>query len=438
MMKSLAMKCSALATLSSFAKDCAGNVTIITALAAIPIAAAAGLAIDYARGTRVESELQQIADAAALAAAAGQNISGTTAQKAAQRTAIAQSYLDAQLAGLGDAAIVGSPSIVVGPNTVDVAINASVEGSLVNVLNAPGDDGKTMTVSVNSTAAFSKESYLCLLSRNLHQQNAIYFQGNSAFVASGCTVQANSDHASAMRTWGSANAEAESFCAVGGWTGSDFEPTPESGCTAKNDPYASLVLPTVGACNFNNKQVKNTTATLNPGVYCGGVSVKTHGVANLNPGLYIIQDGDLKVDSQSTLNAPVGVVFYLTGNLSNVDIGSGGTVTLNAPKTGKGVGDAANYEGFAFMQSRTTGIGNVNYISSGGDVNINGAFYAPNQNLTVWANGDMNGASSYFPIIVDTLEMSGNAALYVKLDYEAAGYPEPGALKTEGKITLTQ
>lgn len=436
-MKSPAVKSSIFATLSRFAKDCAGNATIITGLAAIPIFASAGLAIDYSRGTRVESKLQQIADAAALAAAAGQNISGTTAQKAATRTAIARSYLDAQLASLGDAMIAGTPTITVGPNTVDVAIDATVDGSLVNVLNAQGEAGKTMTVSVNSKAAFSKDSYLCLLSMNLHQQNSIYFQGNSEFMASVCTVQANSDHASAMRTWGSAYAEAEGFCAVGGWSGSAFEPTPERGCTAKLDPYASLAMPTVGACNLTNKQVKNTTATLNPGVYCGGLDIRTHGVANLNPGLYIIKDGDLKVDSQSTLNAPVGAVFYLTGNVSNVDITSGGHVTINAPKTGLGVNGAAGYEGFAFIQDRATGIGNINYISSGGDVNINGAFYAPKQNLTVWANGDMNTASSYFPIVVDTLEMSGNATLYVKLDYAAAGYPEPTALKTKGRVALT-
>jgi Flp pilus assembly protein TadG len=432
------MKSSVFATLSRFAKDCAGNATVITGLAAIPIVAAAGLAIDYSRGTRVESELQQIADAAALAAAAGQNISGTIAQKQAQRTAIAQNYLDAQLAGLGDAMISGTPTITVGPSTVDVTINATVDGSLVNVLNADGEDGKTMTVTVNSKAAFSKDSYLCLLSTNMTEPESIYFQGNSEFMASVCTVQANSDSGTAMRTWGNAYAEAEDFCAVGGWVGSGFLPPPTQGCTAKNDPYASLVLPTVGACDFNNKQVKNTTATLNPGVYCGGLDIRTFGIANLEPGLYIIKDGDLTVDSQSTLNAPIGVVFYLTGNVSNVDITSGAIVTINAPKTGLGINGAENYEGFAIMQDRTTGIGNVNYISSGGNVNINGAFYAPNQNLTVWANGDMNGASSYFPIVVNKFEMSGNATLYVKLDWTAAGYPEPGALKTEGKITLTQ
>jgi hypothetical protein len=185
-------------------------------------------------------------------------------------------------------------------------------------------------------------------------------------------------------------------------------------------------------------QVKNETATLNPGVYCGGLDVRTHGVANLNPGLYVIKDGDLNVDSQSTLNAIDGVVFYITGSTSNIDITSGAEVTINAPRSGEGVGEAANYEGFAIIHDRTTGIGNTDYISSGGDVNINGAFYGPNVNLKVWANGDMNAASSYFPIIANTFEMNGDATLHVRLDYAAAGYEEPVDLKVEGKVLLTQ
>lgn len=429
-MKLLVMKNSVAATLRRFARQCAGNVTVITGLAAIPVIAAAGIAIDYSRGTRVESELQQIADAAALAAAAGKNISGTTSQKQAQRTAIAQNYIDAQLSSLGDA-VSGTPVITVGPNTVDVAINATVSGSLAEVLTS---SSQTMNVSVNSKAAFSKDSYLCLLSTEDHDPESIYFQGNSEFMASVCTVQANSDDDNAMRTWGNAYAESDGFCAVGGWTGSGFEPPPENGCTAKPDPYASLVMPTVGACDYNNKQVKNTTATLDPGVYCGGLDVRTHGVANLNPGLYIMKDGPLKVDSQSTLNAGNAVVFYLTGSTANVNFTSGASVTINAPKPGEGVGQSGNYVGFAFMQRSTA----ANYISSGGDVNINGAFYAPNADLTVWANGDMNAASSYFPIITSKFLMNGTATLYVKLDWEAAGYPAPEALKSEGKVTLTE
>ena len=439
-----------------FLGNSSGNATIFVALAAIPMVAAAGLALDYLRSARTASELQYLADAAALAGASATNVTGTASQQLAQRAAIATTYINASLANITDAELVGSPGVVTGPNTVDVQVNAKVIGSLINALNAfpsedaemGGDGGggteagetgsKDTNVAVSSKAAFSKDSYLCLLSTNMTEEDSIYFNGNSEFTASVCTVQANSNHATAMRTWGSAEATSDGFCAVGGWAGTSFVPTPEAGCTTKLDPYTDLLLPTVGACDFTNKKVKNATASLTPGVYCGGIDLSTHAIANFAPGLYIIKDGELDLGSHSTLNAPVGVVFYLTGNTAKVYIASGGAVTINAPKPGEGVGQSGNYIGFAFMQDRTNGIANENVIQSGGDVNINGAFYASNQILTVWANGDMNGTSSYFPIIVNKFEMSGNATLHVKLDWEAAGYPEPTDLKVEGEVLLTQ
>jgi hypothetical protein len=59
-----------------FKSDARGNVAIITALCAIPLFAAAGIAIDYARATFLRTYMQAEADAAALAAAVGGPSSG--------------------------------------------------------------------------------------------------------------------------------------------------------------------------------------------------------------------------------------------------------------------------------------------------------------------------------------------------------------------------
>ncbi len=436
-----------------FWKDHGGSSSLISIMSAIPVVAAAGMGIDYSRSVRAKTEIQEVADAAALAAASGKNISGSVSAKQLARKNIASKYITDSLAKVSDVEILGTPEIITGPNTVDVSINARVKGTFLNVLNAlpsdavlgtggggtvAGDTSYDFDFNVHTKVGFSKDSYMCLLSLNPSKQEAIYFQGNSEFMASVCTVQANSNNATAMRTWGSAYAEAEDFCSVGGWAGSGFEPDPASGCSSKLDPYRSLVMPTVGACTYTNKLVKNATAALTPGVYCGGLELKTHGVANLAPGLYVIKDGDLKIDAQSTLNAPSGVTIYLTGNVSNLDITSGASLTINAPTAATAIASTSAYKSFAIMQDRTTGIGNINYISSGGAVNIVGAIYTPKQNLTVWANGAMNSTSPYFPMVVDSLNMSGNATLYVKLDYALASFPEPVELKTKSKVHLTQ
>ncbi|MGE4251739.1 MAG: TadE/TadG family type IV pilus assembly protein [Parvibaculaceae bacterium] len=59
------------ALLRRFTGDRRGNVAVITALTAVPLVAAGGLAIDYANASFVRSFMQAEADAAALAAAAG-------------------------------------------------------------------------------------------------------------------------------------------------------------------------------------------------------------------------------------------------------------------------------------------------------------------------------------------------------------------------------
>ncbi|HUR43382.1 MAG TPA: pilus assembly protein TadG-related protein, partial [Aestuariivirga sp.] len=118
-----------------FLPNSSGNVTIMVALAAIPLVAGAGLAIDYLRGVRTQSELQQVADAAALAGAAAKNVTGTTAQKKAQREAIATNYITASVAKVSDVVMVGSPVVTSSTDFVDIQLNAKVAGSLINVLN---------------------------------------------------------------------------------------------------------------------------------------------------------------------------------------------------------------------------------------------------------------------------------------------------------------
>lgn len=72
-------------TVQRYLRSTRGNVTLIGTLAAIPVVGAAGMAIDYARISRVHDRMQVVVDGAALAAVSAKNISGTSTQKAATR-----------------------------------------------------------------------------------------------------------------------------------------------------------------------------------------------------------------------------------------------------------------------------------------------------------------------------------------------------------------
>lgn len=456
-----------------FARNQAGNATLITGLAAIPLVASAGLAIDYVRGTRAASELQSVTDSAALAAAAAKNVPGATSSaKLLARKQIAMNFLNAQLPKVQDLEVQGSPTVSVSPNTVDIQVNAKVKGSLINVLNglassaqiggnpgggAAGSSSKDIELTIRSKIGYTKENYTCLLALEPSAKQAIYFQGNSEFMAT-CGVMANSSHPTeAIRTWGNAYAEAESFCSWGGWMGSGFNPAPKKGCAPKADPYATLAMPAAGSCitageipqatvhSSQGVTVKNTTATLKPGTYCKGLHIQTGGIANMEPGVYIIKDGTFDISSQSQVYATNGVVIYLTGSGSLIDVDSGAVFKLNAPTNVTAVTstnpklNTAPYKGFALIHDRTLATsGTPNSIYSKGGVDIQGAIYMPKQNLEVWANGDMNASSNYFPMVVNKLNMNGTATLYVKLDYATFGVPEPVELKNSSVVMVSQ
>ena len=52
--------------------------------------------------------------------------------------------------------------------------------------------------------------------------------------------------------------------------------------------------PDVAACDFNNTMLVNSQAmTLDPGVYCGGITIKGTAKVTFEPGIYVLRDGGL-------------------------------------------------------------------------------------------------------------------------------------------------
>lgn len=416
--------------LSRFRSDSRGSVSLAFGLAAVPLFLTAAVAIDYSRAVSVKQHVQQVADAASIAAAAA-----PSSLTIAQRRAVALKFIAGNIAS----DLIETPVVNITPNTAEVKLKAIVEGQLINFSADPNNQGSTVKVSAKSKTSFGYQSYQCLLALNPSMYEAVKFWGNSEFTAQLCTVQANSNHAIAMRTGGSAYAEAEGFCARGGWAGSGFEPDPSGGCTPAADPYAALVLPAASStCAHTNYTVRKQDGPqfITPGVYCGGINLKVDSKVTLAPGTYFIKNGGLDMNTHSEMMAN-DVTFILVGN-SHVQIDSQSKLTLTAPTVADVTANGGGIATMAIIQKADSNPGVINTITSGGDVNIVGAYYTPKQNLTVWANGDMNTLSPYFPMVVDNFEMSGTATLHVNLDWTAAGYGEPLELKARKYLYLTE
>ena len=110
------------------------------------------------------------------------------------------------------------------------------------------------------------------------------------------------------------DAGASAIRVVGNYTGSNscITPAPTTGIAPFADPLASLVQPAFPThCDYTNMSFSSSVRTLNPGVYCGGITISSS-VVTFNPGTYIMVGGGLTASSSGTVLTGSNVTFYNT------------------------------------------------------------------------------------------------------------------------------
>ena len=130
------------------------------------------------------------------------------------------------------------------------------------------------------------------------------------------------------------------------------------------DPYGSVPAPPIPAScsSFPN------SGTASPGKFCGGVTI--NGTVNLNPGVYVISGGTLKVNASAKVSGS-GVMFYLT-NGATLQFNGNSHFNLSAATSG-------TYQGLLFFSDRNDPY--VDQTINGNATSImTGAMYFPSQN----------------------------------------------------------
>lgn len=406
-------------TLKRFLRDRNGNMAVVFGLSLLPLAAAAGAALDYSRLSDEQAKLQALADRAALTATL------TPDASEAQRIAVATSMFN-----LPPPPPPGAPAVdVLDQRTVTVTATAdSVTVSATSpvrtaMLNAFGI--QRMTTQARSRAeTVTRGRPVCVLALHPSARDAISFAGNTTFSADGCAIHANSTSGTALSAQGSATARAWSFCAVGGVSGSNLTVTsptagaPKGGCFRQKDPFRDRFRPTVGLCTNQTTNVAvgpNQNKTLEPGTYCGGIDLK--GTVTLRPGLYIIKGGTLSINSQANVTGE-GVTFYLTDTGASFDINGGGTVRLTAPTSG-------TYQNMLIIQDREANAGAVNKLNGNSATFVKGAIYTPTQAISITGSGGFGSTSGFTPLVASTLSFSGNSTTQADVDRNPTPVPLP-------------
>ena len=219
--------------------------------------------------------------------------------------------------------------------------------------------GNTTGLVAARASAAVQPSLACVYALDPSAPQSYYQNGNTQFL-SGCGIYINSSSSTAMLGNGGAVVSAPFINVAGGtsWQGT-MTPNPDTGVSAVNDPLIGLKPPSscssTGGCdiagckNNSNGLTVNSDMTLTPGVYCGGIHVKS-GTATLSSGNYILVGGGISTQDSNSHIRGSGVLLYNTYSSSNsytsISFSANSDVQISAPLSG-------TYAGILVMEDRT-------------------------------------------------------------------------------------
>jgi Flp pilus assembly protein TadG len=376
----------------AFVEDRRANVAILFAVTMPMVIGGAGLGVEtgywYFRALRLQSATDTAAYAAAIEARAG---SSKSAMATAASAIVAQNGYDATALNLQ---VIYPYVMPGGGSAVQVVVTAPEERFFSKVLSeAP------VTITKAAIARFETAASACVLALDPSASKSVLVAGSSQLTLTGCNLMANSIASDAVYSQGDGTLKTPCIMSGGGAVLTAGVTLTECKSAMTNlppvaDPFKSVPKPLYSdTCN------KSTGATLKPGLYCGGLSLKDE--VTLDPGVYVIDGGTLKINANSIVKGS-GVTFYLTNN-ATVDINGTAQVTLAAPTTG-------DYSGMLFFGDPVNHDGS-NKFNGTPSSKLTGAIYFPSQ--AVEYLGNFSGLNGCTQVVAKTVEWTGNATVSV-------------------------
>ncbi|HYJ35131.1 MAG TPA: pilus assembly protein TadG-related protein, partial [Rhizomicrobium sp.] len=372
-------------SLSRLWRDKSGNYVMITALMAPVLLGGAGLATEGGLWYYVHQSVQGAADSSALSAA---NMASLNAVRSpttqARSVAATYGYVDGTA---GAVVTVNRPPATGAYTGNNQAIEVIVTTQQPRLLSAIFTTG-TVSLTGRAVALPGNAGTGCVLSLNPAASGGVTSKGTSGITLNQCSVYDDSSDGSALVNGGSATIDALSVNVVGQISGGAGITTSQGvhvGISPISDPYADVVMPTPGACDYNNKTYKNTV-TIDPGVYCNGIQLNAGAVVTMNPGIYFIDRGSLQMAGGATLQGD-GVTIILTSstgnNYADVTINGGAHLAITAPTTGPTAG-------IAIFGDRSMPTGTTFKFNGGDSQVIGGAVYVPHGTLQYAGGNNAN------------------------------------------------
>ncbi|WP_117233163.1 pilus assembly protein TadG-related protein [Vibrio maerlii] len=420
-----------------------GIVAILYIASLLGLIAICGLAVDVGVALSSYRQAQSAADAAALAAAHEKYLGRDDIVATAYGLSEAKSH--GFESGQDDVVVTISM-----PPTSGYYTGSSdfVEATVSNespmfFLSVIGFSGLNYTTRAVANSDFGGGDS-CIYALGSEYIKAFHVSSGSSLYAN-CGVSVNSTNSEGLYVDGSSLTASEITTAGGTnsdnnlncYDGSETEDCLTKNAAPTNDPLSHLTPPTVAyddsscasaeSCESgvgcsgerdNNRYkpytVEDSTETISPGLYCGGLFVKGTADVTMEPGTYIMRGGGLVVDGSDASLVGDGVFIYNTcesgcdGNEDDpldywpLDVKSGATIGLtscsqSSQTSCEGLIDDDYQDLFWYADPEGPATDEPqndpkNLIASTSDATLAGTFYAPNQLLNV-ASG--SGLATY-------------------------------------------
>ena len=422
-----------------------GQALIMMSYGVLFLSAIAGLVVDLGFGYYRKQVLQAAVDAAALAGAtqassAGGSVTcnsgGIVCQTATPCTSATtgSNFYSACKYGVYNGTTNSALSIAAGNSSpyggigVNYWVTATATESLpLSFLRVLGMDSSTVTATATAASVTLSRSGADVSGTGAASGACIYvldptvgqaFNMNGSNITTGCGVYVNSNNTTnavfgngSSLSVGSASLNmvtgAGLFC-----NGCGSMPTPARG-SAVPDPLASLPAPSFSGCNYTNYSYNGSTgATLNPGVYCGGISMNGSGRITFTSGMYILNGGGLKINGTEAVTGSQ-VFFYNTSSgyaSGPLLLNGSGSQTLTPPTSG-------TYQGILFYQDHSVCPSTSHTVNGGSNLVYTGTIYlhcglsSGYVAQKVLYNGVQN--PNYFQgLVVDMIQFNGASNLY--------------------------
>lgn len=414
-----------------------------------------GLAFDVGVARNTRRQMQNAADAAAIAAAEAL-AKGGDYSAAAQAAAAQNGFTDGHSTPMSSYA---ASIVTAAPSGGSYAANAQALQVTISqlqqtyFLRALGVN----SLAIKATAVgLAKSGTACIYALDTTGSSALFMNGNIT-INSACGILVDSTSTSGLKVNGNISITDTFTGVVGNYSANgniSFTPTPNAGIAAFADPLSGLTPPTVPTCTqaANNKPAGlSVTAaqTIDPGVYPSGVSVSGNfgtvtfnggswgnsistsgnGSIVLNPGQYQNGGGSgnsLSITGNTTVTMNSGQYTFcgpvnLSGNTSTATLSPGfyyGGISINgnqALKFNPGVyilgggglsinGNTSSMTGTGVTFYNTTGLGGYKQIKLNGNTQVNlsapttgslqGILFYQDPSVTGGAGSTINGNSS--------------------------------------------